>query len=313
MSEPKYEFWSKQYSSAPAELAGIDLAFVGQSVDDRGYATIDALRGVAGKMFEFCFDPNLQEIYLGGERVNAARLDQQMKGAARILIDATTLGLGEILHLLMAARRGRREAVEFLYAEPGEYVRNSSKIGDAMENRDFELTANCRFQGVLGFAHEYQPSMKAAHIFLLGFEAARLRNAIEQLGERDRKRYAVYAVMGVPAFRIGWELNSIKPHLNVLEELEIEEHSITYCQANSIRETYLTLWELYRQLGDDRGCFYVSPIGTKPHAVGAGLFLLETKGGEPTTSLYYDHPKRVNRRSTGFATWHHVTVKIDGS
>lgn len=95
-----------------------------------------------------------------------------------------------------------------------------------------------------------------------------------------------------------------------MDELDIDDHSIVYCQANSIRETYLTLWELYRQLGDERGCFYVSPLGTKPHAVGAGLFLLETKGCEPTTSLYYDHPVRVNKRSKGYATWHHVTVKL---
>ena len=97
--------------------------------------------------------------------------------------------------------------------------------------------------------------MKAAHVFMLGYESARIRNAFEQLGERNRKLYGVYAIIGVPAFQSGWEANSIRPHLHVLEELDIDEHSIVYCQANSIRETYLTLWELYRQLGDESGCF----------------------------------------------------------
>lgn len=313
MTGPGYVFTSKQSSSVPSELAGLDLAFVGGSVDDRGFATINALNDVARKISEFRFDSNYQEIYLNGQKTNRQRLVEHMADTSRILIDATTLGLGEILHILMAARQGGHQKVEFLYAEPGEYTRSETASKDESQSREFALTTNCRFQGVLGFAHEYQSNMKAAHVFMLGYESARIRNAVEQLGDRDRRRYGIYAVIGVPAFQSGWESNSIRPHLRVLEELDIDDHSIVYCQANSIRETYLTLWELYRQLGDESGCFYVSPIGTKPHAVGAGLFLLETKGGEPTTSLYYDHPERLNRRSKGYATWHHVTVELASS
>ena len=161
-----------------------------------------------------------------------------------------------------------------------------------------------------GFAHAYQANMLAKHVFLLGYESARVRNAIEQRGDIDRARYQIQVVIGVPAFQTGWESNTIRTHLHVLEDLAIADHLVTYCQANSIRESYLTLWDLYRQLGDERSCFYVSPLGTKPHSVATALFLLETRGSDWTTSLYYDHPERVTNRSSGYSTWHHVTVRF---
>lgn len=310
MNSPSYIFTSRQSALAPPALEGVELAFVGGSVDDRGSATINALKGVATTVSRFRFDPYNQEIYLNDQITNRQRLTEHMASRGRILVDATTLGLGEILHILMATRQGRHQSIEFLYAEPGDYTRNTSENAGEPQRREFKLTTNCRFQSVLGFAHEYQPNMKAAHVFMLGYEPARIRNAVEQRDDLDRERYGIHVVIGIPAFQSGWESNSIRPHLSVLEELDINEHSISYCQANSIRETYFSLWELYRQLGDERGCFYVSPIGTKPHAVGAALFLLETKGNEPTTSLYYDHPERVSKRSSDVATWHHVKVQL---
>jgi len=307
MNSPKYVFTSKVSSSTPTILAGVGVAFVGESVDDRGSATINALKAVT-TVSTLRFDASNQGIYLDGGEVNRSRLVAHMNGMERILLDITTLGLGEILHILMAARQGEHHAVELLYAEPGEYTQDIPNGTDDPQRRDFKLTKNCRFQSMHGFAHEYQTNMKAAHVFFLGFEPGRLRNAFEQRDDLNTDLYGIHFVIGVPAFQAGWESNTISPHLHILEDQNITEQAITYCQANSIRESYLTLWDLYRQLGDERWCFYVSPLGTKPHAVGAALFLLETKGNDAPTSLFYDHPERVNKRSTNVAAWHHVTV-----
>lgn len=308
MTAPGYRFHSTQSKSVPVQLAGVDLAFCGGSVDDRGSATIDALKGASRAVCELKYSPDDQIVYLDGQPTTRARLAARLSGARRILMDATTLGLGEILNLLMAMKSGGYQQVEFLYAEPGEYTKVKSDDDDEPQYRKFALTKNCRFQAIHGYAHAYEPNMVARHVFMLGYESARARNALEQRGDIDRDRYQIQAVIGVPAFQSGWEANTIKTHLDVLEEQDVADHLISYCQANSIREGYLTLWELFRQLGDERSCFYVSPLGTKPHAVAATLFLLETKGGDWTTSLYYDHPERVSNRSTGYATWHHVTV-----
>jgi hypothetical protein len=311
MNSPSYVFTSRPSTSTPASLAGVEVAFVGGSVDERGSTTFDVLKNASTTLSAFRFDANNQKIYLDEHEINRERLVAHMSNKKRILLDVTTLGLGEILHILIAAKQGGHQAVEFLYAEPGEYTPDSGNGADDPQRREFKLTKNCSFKAVLGFAQGYQPNMNAVHVFFLGFEPGRIRNAFESLDDFDPKRYRIQIILGVPAFQTGWESNAIRPHLNVLEERDISEHSISYCQANSIRESYLTLWDLYRQLGDDRGCFYVSPLGTKPQAVGAALFLLETKGVDPTTSLFYDHPERVSNRSSNIATWHHVTVCLE--
>lgn len=305
-----YVFTSRQSATVPSSLEGVDLAFVGGCVDERGSATTSALRGIARTVSSLHFDASNQGTFLDGNETNRDRLASHIRGKTRVLIDATTLGLGEILQILLAISRVENRTVEFLYAEPKKYMRRTAESAIDRQLRDFSLTNNCSFCSVQGFAHEYQANMRAAHVFLLGFEPARILNAIEQRNDFDRDLYRCQVIIGVPAFQAGWESNSIRPHLAILEELDIGEHSITYCQANSIRETYLTLWDLYRQLGDERGCFFVSPLGTKPHAVGAALFLMETKGNDIATSLYYDHPERLPERSLEVATWHHVLVQL---
>lgn len=306
----RYVFTSRQSLTVPASLEGVDLAFVGGCVDDRGSATTSALNEAAKTVSSLRFDASNQATYLDGNETNRDRLAAHVRGKARVLMDATTLGLGEILQILLALGRAENSTVEFLYAEPKNYTRRTADGVIDRQLRDFSLTQNCSFCSVQGFAHEYQANMRAAHIFLLGFEPARILSAIEQRNDFDRDLYRCHVIIGVPAFQAGWEANTIRPHLTVLEDLEITERSITYCQANSIRETYLSLWDLYRQIGDERGCFYVSPLGTKPHAVGAALFLLETKGNDIPTSLYYDHPERVPKRSSEVSTWHHVRVQL---
>lgn len=313
MNYPSYAFKSKFSKTIPSDLKSVDIAFVGECFDERGAQTIKILNEIENLLVStFKFDPDTQEINLDRCEIKRSGLINLLSNKKRILLDITTLGLGEVLHILMAAKQGGHTSIEFLYAEPGKYTADSrnADTDDEAQQKNFKLTKNCRFQAIQGFAHEHQPNIKAYHVFFLGFEPGRMRNALEQRGTLNRTHYQMQVVLGVPAFKIGWEANSIKSHLDILEEFEISEHSISYCQANSIRESYLTIWDLYRQLGDERGCFYVSPLGTKPQAVGAALFLLETKGIDPSTSLYYDNPERVYGRSQQISGWHHVTVTL---
>jgi hypothetical protein len=310
MISPSYKFFSRKHDSAPPKLEGVDIAFVGDSIDERGSATIDALTNAARSVSSLRYYPDDQKLFLNGEETRRDRLVKYLSGAHRIIIDATTLGLGEILNVLIAAKAGQHPEVEFLYAEPKDYTKSTPESGEDHQHRNFALTTNCRFQGIHGFAHSHQSNMPATHVFLLGFEPARIRNAIEQRGDIDGSTYEIHVVIGVPAFQTGWEGNSIRTHLNLLDELDIGSPSITYCPANSVRETYLNLWDLYRQLGDERKCFYVSPLGTKPHTIATTLFLLETKGCDWVTSLYYDHPERISKRSSGYLAWHHTTVRF---
>lgn len=305
-----YVFTSKSYIDIPSNLIEADIAFIGESVDERGSATTSALIGFSQKLLSLRFDVNNQQIYLDGNQILRSSLVTLIGDKKRVLLDATTLGMAEILQVLLVVGNLENRAIEFLYAEPKQYTRRTPENMPIRQMRHFSLTQNCIFRTVQGFAHQYDAGMKATHVFLLGFEPARVQNAIEQRGGFNEKSDLCHLIVGVPAFQAGWESNAIRPHLSLLEELKVTERSITYCQANSIREAYITLWDLYHHLGDEHGCFFISPLGTKPHTVGAALFLLETKGNDIPTSLYYDHPERIKNRSSSVAVWHHVKVTL---
>lgn len=307
-SAPRYQFRSHTSKNFPSALSAATIAFVGQPVDERGRESIASLRGTGPTLIAFSFDASDHTISVDGEKSNTRGLRKILEGHAAVALDATTLGLGEILQILHCLRTNGGTAVNFLYVEPGSY--QHKRADNHKIDEEFSLTNNCKFSAVQGFAQQYQADHLSTHVFMLGFEPARLLSAIEQRNWDDSHRTAFHMIVGVPAFRPGWEAKSIRAHLQVMDDLELSEADVRYCQANSVRESYLTLWELYRTLGDDQGCFYVSPLGTKPHALGAALFLLETRGFIPPTSLYYDHPNRLQKRSEKIGLWHHVEVRI---
>lgn len=285
-----------------------DIALVGAAVDDRGVASITAMASGCGQMLELCFDVGEQAFFVNGVVTRFQQFEEKLNPTADILLDCTTLGFGEILQAVRYARKRGCPQIRFLYAEPKSYSGNVPPHGHA-HAIDHRLTTNCSFSTVQGFAQEYSSTRLSSHVFMLGFEPSRLLSAIEQRQFTDDTK-RLFAVIGAPAFQAGWEAFSIRPHLDALADIAIDENQIYYCQANSVREAYLTLWSLYRELGDDNACFYVSPLGTKPHSVAAALFLVETRGAEASTSLYYDHPERVKSRSKDVGQWHLVTVKF---
>lgn len=307
-TEPSYKFRSRSFSSWPADLNGAALAIVGTAVDDRGRASIDQLTANVKKVVSAAFNPANHDFRLDGEIAGANAIRALLRGSKRVILDATTLGLGEVLHILRYLEKAEIHEVSLLYVEPRSYQHQN--IADHRLDKEFSLTSNCKFSAVQGFAHEYDPSHRSAHVFMLGFEPARLLSAIEQRAWGDGQAGRLHMIVGVPAFKPGWEINSLRSHLQVMEDQDLSEADVRYCQANSVREAYLSLWDLYRTLGDDQGCLYVSPLGTKPHALGAALFLLETKGSDIPTSLYYDHPSRVPKRSDDIGRWHVVDVTL---
>jgi hypothetical protein len=303
-----FKFFSSTSPTLDPSWLACDIALVGEPVDDRGEASIAAVAGSAGQMLTLRFDITSQAFLVNGVETRFQQFEAKLDPGANILLDCTTLGFDEILQAVRYARKRGCQQLRFLYAEPKSYSGNVPLQGHA-QAIDHQLTTNCSFSTVLGFAQEYSINRLCSHVFMLGFEPSRLLSAIEQRQFTDDTK-RLFAIVGVPAFQAGWEAFSIRPHLDALAEIAIDENQIYYCQANSVREAYLTLWSLYGELGDDNACFYVSPLGTKPHSVAAALFLVETKGAEACTSLYYDHPERVKRRSKDVGQWHMVTVKL---
>lgn len=301
----KFQFKNTIYKTIQdLSLDNYDCIFYGVSVDDRGInlnTYIDSIGSI--KKFKIHQDPSDLLIYTNDENIDRKRLAEFLSDYNSIIIDSTTLGLAEIIFIILSVQFAKKQKISFLYAEPKLYKSSISNPSSPLIS--FDLTHNCDFQGIKGITLQYDSGDRASHVFMLGFEPARLQNAIEQRNDIDEDHYEKYFIIGIPAFQHGWEQNSLFPHLSILDDLNIHENRIVYCQASSIYSSYIALWDLYEKLGHEEKVFFVSPLGTKPHSIGAALFLAETKVGyENPTSIFYDHPIRNNKRSEAINQLH---------
>jgi len=275
-------------------------------VDTRGREAIKVLKDTAASSMFLQFEPKGNQLLVDRTPIRHQRFLEQLVGKS-VRIETTTLGLAEILITLRALHDVGIHRCEFVYLEPGEYA-ESPEATRSDADPVYSLTQNCDFKAIPGFAQHYGDNDPAVHIYFLGYERSRLLKAIEQRDSVDPSQYIRHVAIGVPSFDAGWENNVFSSHVAYLDQIGVRESQISYCPANSVQEAYLLLWNLYKSYRDERRTFFVSPLGTKPHGIGAAMFLLETRGATYPTSFYYDHPVRVNERSREIAAWHHVVA-----
>lgn len=303
-------FFSTTNMGAPSAgmVPPCDVLFVGEAVDDRGSAALGAFQSRAKKVVQLGYAD--QKLLVDGQESSIKALQSTLSKSSKITFEATTLGMAEVLRGLQAAKEVGIDEVHFLYVEPRYYSKLEPLIDGVLSPREFELTANNRFVSLQGFAHEFSEDQISHHVCFLGYESSRVQQAFEQRGEYPDRTYHRFFVLGIPAFSPGWETNVLANHAQILKRMNLTGNAIKYCAANSIREAYLLLWELYRSVANENTVFWISPLGTKPHTIASALFLLETKGSPQSTSLFYDHPKRTSKRSGDVARYH--LVKVSG-
>ncbi|MEA9554536.1 hypothetical protein VC273_00925 [Xanthomonas nasturtii] len=306
--EGKLLFHSKVEAECPS-LKSYEIAFVGKPVDDRGIAACKAVAGSCTTVHKFEVDVYNSTYKIDGVIKHPPEIAKIIRdsNANHVLLEATTLGLAELLVLLRVLHTAGLDSVKILYVEPAEYTASRSRE-EASDQEEYKLSLNQKFCGVHGFMHQYDERSRNNHVFFVGFEAGRVLNAFEQRNYEKNGPTSFAIIAGVPAFIPGWELATIDAHLPALEDLGVTAGGIYYAEASSIRDAYRMLWRLYSSSASEHSIFYVSPLGTKPHAIGAALFLLETRQGDRATSLFYDHPQRVSGRSSGVGSWHLVNV-----
>ncbi|WP_152025178.1 hypothetical protein [Congregibacter litoralis] len=305
---------SASSENSPPDLGRPDVAFVGKAVDKRGASAIALVSDAAKQTGTVSFEPEKQRLLIDNQEVSPIRIAKDLVGSNRIVLEATTLGLGEILMLLRALEAASITQVDFLYAEPEGYTKKPPLSQSDSAQDSYELTTNRNFCGINGFNHQLDSQSDATHIFFLGFEADRVKNALAHREDALSEKYRLLPIVGIPAFRTGWESKSIKPHLNLFESHGITQSRIHYCAADSVREAFLTLWDIFEPLNTTpQQQVFVSPLGTKPHTIATALFLIDTKKAHAPVSLFYDHPVRMNKRSFGETLWHHIQVQRSGS
>ncbi|MGB7815559.1 MAG: hypothetical protein WBL28_04325 [Methylotenera sp.] len=212
----------------------------------------------------------------------------------KVVLDATTLGFSELFFAIKSLVDLNVNDFLIIYVEPRDYSRTTPGADS------FALSElNAGYKPIPRSVVDLAGDDVDAGVFFLGFEPERLERAFEEYQMLSTKDIKV--VFGIPAFQPGWELNSIVPHLSVIENC-----TIAYCAANDPSSAYDALEVTRTSLGQEKKMF-IAPIGTKPCGVAAALFasIYPSQAG-----LLFDHRKKKTKRSSGVNIWHRYSIKI---
>jgi hypothetical protein len=218
-------------------------------------------------------------------------------------IDATSLGFAELLLLLHNIYEVKHtNTIKILYVEPKEY---KLKSDNSLYDDEFDLTSKFNdFKKIPPYSVliDSSSSSKAELIVTLGFENNRLANIME---DDDGAIYEKYSpILALPAFVPGWENISLRKHYKELKSFK----SVDFAPANNPYETQKVLERIYKNSRYSN--IVVAPIGTKPHAIGIILFLINEKEKGNKIGIVYDFPEKQVRRTMGIGNIHLYNLSI---
>lgn len=211
--------------------------------------------------------------------------DKKFAGS-NLCVDITTLQQG-ILFLLTNLLINTIKPSRFFaaYTEPIEYKKKkASARGESEEYDLYDKLIGCK-NPVPGFIKP-QSSRNIMLIAPIGFDCQRLQTIYE-----DIKPKRIVPVVGFPSFVPGWNLTAIKMNYLVLKSAECFD-MVETCEAASPFEMYKLLKTEFDRHSRDFD-IYVSPLGTRPHCLGAALFVSKNK----SAYLIYDFPVEKKYRS----------------
>lgn len=279
-----------------------DIGLVGEPLDDRGRTAHECVRRSTTEILRFSYDAREMTVAFGESQYHCDELEDAfscMEGR-RVLLETTTLGVPELL-LACKALSARQEHVSMLYLEPMSY-NAPRRTKEVLARRDFELSDSfLEFQGIPGWTMPLDETEEQLVVLLLGYEGGRLDRAVEDLPIRPSQCHLVF---GVPAFQAGWEMDSFSNNVPIICEQRLG-HGISFCGAANPQAVYDTLVTLHAGQPKE-SLFFVAPLGTKPHAIGAALFACEY----PSIGVLFDHPSRREKRTSQIGSCHVYVLEL---
>ena len=288
-----------------------DIAFIGSKVDDRSDASIHYIRENVSILVLINYSTETFTISINSSTYQLDQIDSILNSYVnlKILLDATTLGVPEILLLFQSFKNLEVKTYSILYLEPIDY-NNKDVFGNpedefaVLHRRDFELSEFVRdYIGIPGHARSFSPYTPQKIVFLCGYEADRVDQAFENF---DIIAEDCYCVFGVPAFSPGWEMNAFANHIEIVNARGLKD--ILYCGSTNPLSVYDKLCQIYDSLLDE-DVLFIAPLSTKPMSIGACLFLISKPNDR--VSLLFDHPQKKKGRAKQVARWNLFEVSIN--
>ncbi|BCV34024.1 hypothetical protein [Shewanella algae] len=209
-----------------------------------------------------------------------------------VLIETTSLDFSEILYLIYGLNNlNKRIDVSLCYIEPEDY---NNKKTHLKEKEDFLLSdSRQKFIGLPIFSINSQDIDKSHLVALLGFENHRLGQILE---EYDGSAFSnLISMIGIPAFKPGWENRSIHRHIEYFENLNTTMHSYPATNPYELNILLENFFNAYKKI-------VIASMGTKPAAIAAAVFLVNKtpfNSRNQYVGAIYDFPNKTVGRSQG--------------
>lgn len=282
-----------------------DAFFFGATIDQRTESVANEI--TTTPRFNVIYDKEQYSLLINGIAIKVFSLSAffRDKPFRNILLDATSLGFPEILYLLNGINLTcLKFEVTLIYVEPLSYRKEKADSKDS----EFSLSDKShKFVALPSFSVDSQSNSesKATLVTFLGFENSRLGQLLEyDDGASYNKLLAHFAV---PAFKPGWENTSLRRHLKYFNqmpsELVIHSGSNPYSVNSLLNELYYSNPKLI-----------VSPLGTKPTAIGVCVFLVNNFGKnelKKQAGAIYDFPEKSKHRSGGVGKIYSYDLRIN--
>lgn len=294
-------FYSSSHNSvAQLGLSPGSVLFHGTAVDDRGELAVSTEGAPMHDKVLVTYDVENMTVSVGGLIAIAdacADLVQQYMDGRQIVLEATTLGFAELFCITRALIVLGVHSFQIIYAEPDKYTKPVGGDSYALS----ELIPG--YKPIPHAVVDLSSDEVEAGVFFLGYEHDRMARALAEYQMIATK--SVKVVFGVPAFRAGWELNAIVPHLQMLSEQG--DFDVAYCSANDPGSAFECLERTRNSLTEGAKMF-IAPIGTKPCGIATAVFASLYPS---ETGIIFDHPRKKSKRSSGTNVWHRYIVRVD--
>jgi len=256
--------------------------------DDRSDWTFSYLKKISRNVIPISYCPTAVELTISNIEYSIRKLDEYEVPLGRVLIDATTLALPELLHLFHILKI-KKKNFDVIYVQPTGYTENDDRGLDKIKSYDLS-DDGLGIQQVPPYIGFSDNSML---FFFLGFEGHRF-GALINSDEFDTSN--ITCLIGTPPFKLGWENKTLSNNYKQL--LEINSNSNTrykFAGANDPIKTYDHIDQVYRAAEYEKRTLCLAPFGTKPAAIAAAQFAVNNKN----VVMLYDYVKKKNKRSSG--------------
>lgn len=208
-----------------------------------------------------------------------------------VFIDITGLSHHVWMPILRLAVEANYK-IRCIYSEPEAY----KETPNPRPSEFFDLSSKIRGVAPIPTFSKLSKPRELSPVFvpLLGFEGTRFKHVMETLQPEGQN---IFPVIGVPGFKLEFPFHTYRGNADALSSDRAWEN-VLLADASCPFSLYETLASI--KVSHPKKYMQVSPIGTKPHALGAALFAIFNS----ETELVYDHPIRKKKRSRGYGKCH---------